>query len=571
MTLLRDFLVACCCLPGAAVFAGYEQPAYIDGCQSVDGRYVITAEQTVRGKTVHGPHKWDFVWKDIKTGEVRRFPAKGIQGGQIYAQLFIAHDGETFALWNHITQYWSEKSHMHSHNVLPKREEIGEDKYRVLDIHKRRLIVYRKDGSILKELGIGDFLTDDEWETALAVFTRIHWLQEYDDLSYRDICRMQYAFYRVSPDYTVLEFRPTPPRAKRNDPPRVVRVSLSDGRVLAEDETIDDLQKIPVRPFVGPDRPPKNSKPWRESYRPSLDPVREAGSYEIVSAEEAWPLKDAPKLLPLEHGPVQQISDGYKKADTPAWLPKRTGSKSPSILLFTDLEQEKLYGFTAPGTMEELRDGASRGKVGPRGRFYGMFDGKLASWLPGEKPQVILEHAAGGREISLNDIAVTSRGRIYFTTLKDPEKGRLSVVDPQSGEVIVLFDGEDETTLANPNGIAIDPDERFLYVGISNYQDRKHSGVYCFPILADGTIDVATGKKKSWAAVKAPDGIAVRRNRDVYFTAGSKVEVFDPYGRRRGQIKLPRGSGTNLCFGERNDQDLYVTTWNALYKIEIRD
>jgi len=217
--------------------AGYEQPAYIDGCQSIDGRFVITAKQTVRGKTVHGPHKWDFVWKDIKTDETRRFSAQGIQGGQVYAQLFMAPDGETFALWNHITQYWPEKSHLHSHNVLPKREEVGEEKNRELDIHEKRLIIYRKDGSIIKEFGVGDFLRDEEWESVLAVFTRVHWLQEYDDLTYRDICRMQYSFYRVSPDYTLLEFRPVPSRVKRKDPPRVVRVSLTDGRILDESTT----------------------------------------------------------------------------------------------------------------------------------------------------------------------------------------------------------------------------------------------------------------------------------------------------------------------------------------------
>ena len=238
-------------------------------------------------------------------------------------------------------------------------------------------------------------------------------------------------------------------------------------------------------------------------------------------------------------------------------------------MLFTDLELEKLYRFIPPSLVEEIRSGASRGKAASNKRFYGMFEGKLASWRPGEELEIILETAAGGREISLNDITVTSRGRIYFTTLKDPEKGRLSMVDPRTRKVTVLFDGEDESTLWNPNGIAIDPDERFLYVGISSYRNRKHSGVYCFPILADGTIDVQTGKAKPWAAVKAPDGIAVHRNRDVYFTVGGKVEVFDSYGRRRGQIKIPKGSGTNLCFGGNRGETLYVTTWNALYAVDI--
>ncbi|MEM7396998.1 MAG: hypothetical protein AAF492_32125, partial [Verrucomicrobiota bacterium] len=157
-------------------------------------------------------------------------------GGQIYAQLFIAPDGETFALWNHITQYWPETSHMHSHDVLPKRKDLGEDKFRTLEIHRKRLIIYRRDGSIVKTFGVGDFLQDDEWESVLVVFTRIHWLQEYDELTYRDICRRQYSFYRISPDYTVLEFQPVSSRARRKEPPRKIRVSLTDGQILDPDE-----------------------------------------------------------------------------------------------------------------------------------------------------------------------------------------------------------------------------------------------------------------------------------------------------------------------------------------------
>ncbi|MEM7396999.1 MAG: hypothetical protein AAF492_32130, partial [Verrucomicrobiota bacterium] len=176
---------------------------------------------------------------------------------------------------------------------------------------------------------------------------------------------------------------------------------------------------------------PKNSKPWKEGYTPSLDPVRVEGTWRIDSVEEAWPRDDAPKMKSFKPGEVQLIKDGLKKADTPAWIQKPPGRGKQSGLLFTDLEREELYFFTPPDGVETIRKGASRGKTGPDRRFYGVFDGKLASWRPGEKaPRTIIEEAAGGRDISLNDIAVSSRGRIYFTTLKDPDKGRLSMIDP---------------------------------------------------------------------------------------------------------------------------------------------
>ena len=45
-----------------------------------------------------------------------------------------------------------------------------------------------------------------------------------------------------------------------------------------------------------------------------------------------------------------------------------------------------------------------------------VFDGKLASWRPEESPEVIADKAAGGREISLNDI----EHRILRPIWKDP-------------------------------------------------------------------------------------------------------------------------------------------------------
>jgi len=570
---------------GTLARAGYDRPSHIDGCQSADGRFVITASPVGLGKEVHGPHRWQFTWKDTRTGAIETFPAQGVQGGQIYAQLFIAPDGETFALWNHVTLWTSGKSDMHGPKDLPHHEDSNA--WRGREEFTRRLIVYRKDGSIIKELGVADLLEPEEWESVLRVFNRVDWLRPYDGLNHKATARPQYAFYRISPDYTVLEFQPVSPRAKRNDPPRVVRVSLTDGRVLDAGARLEGVpkEKIPVRPFQGDDHLPHSSPGWIESYTPSLDSVRTPGTYKIQSAAEASPLDKAPKLPAFPYGPAKLIRDGYKKADTPAWLPNAGGGKSPGGVVFTDLEQQKLLLYSPPDAVAEVRSDLTRGKVGPDKRFYGIrllpspstdaakdvvtVMSVLASWQPGTEPQTIVEWAAGDRELSLNDLVVASRGLIYFTTLKDPDKGRLSVVDPRAKTVRVLFDGEDEPTLANPNGIALSPDERFLYVGISNYKNQKHSGVYCFPIRDDGAIDVALGKARPWAAVQSPDGIAVDREGNVYFTAGGVVEVFDRYGRRWGQIKIPKGSGTNLCLGGDQGDLLYITTWNALYAVEV--
>lgn len=266
-------------LVSAPARAGYEHPCHIDGCQSPDGRFVITAEPV--GKlTNHGPNQWRFVWKDTKENKTDSFAARGVQGGQIHAQLFIAPDGETFALFNHVTLWTAGKSDMHGAAKLC--DQPGKPKNRMDDHFSRRLIIYRKDGSIVKELGVNDFLKPDEWDATLAVFNRIHWLKEYPGLNFKTTPRHPYAFYQVSPDYTVLELQLTPPRGAKG--PRLVRLSLTDGRIFGSEEKIEDQNKIPVRPFSGPATLPDTMPATRESYVPSLDSVRKEGTFKTAAA-----------------------------------------------------------------------------------------------------------------------------------------------------------------------------------------------------------------------------------------------------------------------------------------------
>ena len=562
-------LGAAVALVAQAAFAGYNRPIYIDGCRSADGRFEIVAEIKERGPTTDGPHKWEFIWKDTQTGATRRLPAQGIQGGQIFAQLFIAPDGETFALWNHMVQYWPEKS-LKSHLSLPHVEKAGEEeKFRGLDIHKKRLIIYRNDGSILKEFGIADFLTPEEWSAVDASFTWLGWLSAYDDMEWKTAYRPQYPLYRVSPDYTVLEFRPKQPRGQAREP-RVVRVSLTDGRIFGPDEKITDPAKIPARPFIGEDALPKASPAWIESYTPSLDPVRKAGEFRIVSVAEAYPVAKARPVTPVKFGEVKMLASGYEQADTPSVVAIFAGRKEPS-LLFAEAKRNQLFRRALgaeDATAELVSSEAGRGRIGPNGRtFYGLYDGKLVSWdltaSKESKPVILCEKAANDRDFSINDLAISSRGIVYFTTLKDPEKGRLSAFDQRTGKVTVLFDGEQEENLHNPNGIALDEAERFLYVGISSYKNPGRAGVYCFPIRADGSIDLETGKQAAWVPMKV-DGIAARNSGDVFMTTDGKLVCYDVYGRSRGHVTV-KGIGTNLCLAPKND--VYFTTRDALYVV----
>lgn len=265
------------CLAPGVVRAGYEMPCFIDGCQSVDGRFRITAEPV--GKiTNHGPNQWNFVWHDSKTNDTRKFPAKGVSGGQTHSQLFIAPDGETFALFNHVTLWYPGKSDMHGATQL-WGDKPGTPKDIQHEAFSRRIIIYGKDGTILKELGICDLLTRAELENVTTVFTRVHWIQEYPEFkTWKKAIRPAYVFCQVSPDYTVLEIHAVAPRGSREKTGRIVRVSLTDGSILPADAKLSQ-EKTPVRPFIGPAEPPNDESKAREGFVPSLDPVRVPGKF----------------------------------------------------------------------------------------------------------------------------------------------------------------------------------------------------------------------------------------------------------------------------------------------------
>jgi sugar lactone lactonase YvrE len=552
----------------APAFAGYEAPCYIDGGQSADGRYIMTAELVERGPTPHGPNRWKFHWHDTQTNTKRSFPAEGVQAGQIYAHLFVPPGGETFALWNHVTMWSDGKSNSHASAKLNPKDDS--DTWRKQSAFSKRLILYSSaNGSIVKEFAVADFLQPEEWQRVLPVFNRVHWIADYQPLSYRNTPRSGYAFYRISPDYSILEFRVVAARGAKDKSGRPVHVRLTDGHILAANEYPTEQEKVPVRPFVGPDKLPSNDGKVREAYVPHLDPVRVAGELIVLDGAAADSNQaaanqnrtnstidqaNATTAIP-SYQPARLIQDGFRKADTPSW------NAAQQHLLFADLEIGKLFQWKEGEKATEFSTGG-RGKFGPEGRWYGIHSESLVAWkLPDEQPVQLLAKP------SLNDIAISAK-YAYFTTLKDPEKGRLSIVDISDGTSRVAFDGEKDQTLVNPNGVCLSPDGKFLYVGISSYKDKKQTGLYRFPIAADGSLDVETGKQTKWYNASSPDGIAVDAQGNVFVTVGGQVAIINSKAKKIGELKIPQGSGTNLCFGGGEGKTLFVTTEKAIYAFE---
>ena len=275
-------LLAVLSCSGAAL-AGHTRPGYVDGSQSADGRYVVTAEAK---KQSDGKDGWEFTWKDTKTGTTHKGWLVGLPYGLehfkvAYAHIFVPPGGETFAVFQ--TANWTGAG---SKPPGGKEKEVNQnppDEFKKYAGFADRIVIYKKTGEVVKRIAMNDILQPNEWVYVNWVQGNLYWLSEYPDvMKGGEPPRCGYRYFRVSPDYSVLEFTVGPNSdavhkvkdlgADVVNYRRPVYVSLTDGAFLDKKPTEKD--KIPVRPFVG-DLAKKGDD--MKNYRPSLDPVRVAG------------------------------------------------------------------------------------------------------------------------------------------------------------------------------------------------------------------------------------------------------------------------------------------------------
>lgn len=153
-----------------------------------------------------------------------------------------------------------------------------------------------------------------------------------------------------------------------------------------------------------------------------------------------------------------------------------------------------------------------------------------------------------------NDLVFDREGNLYFT---DPARFPrpdlcLSPVYRLRGDGHLERIAED---LAFPNGIALSPDEKTLYVA----ETRRHQTT-AFEIRPDGSL----GKPRVLARYEPParpDGMALDEegNLIVALIHGSRLAVISPEGRLLDEYPVGGTGPTNLCFGGEGCQHLYVT------------
>ena len=199
--------------------------------------------------------------------------------------------------------------------------------------------------------------------------------------------------------------------------------------------------------------------------------------------------------------------------------------------------------------------------------------------------EIVTDRFDGARYNSPNDVAACSNGRIFFT---DPCYGDRSTMD-MTHESVYRVDPDGRVTrvisqpdIQRPNGIALGPDERTLYLVDSCPVPGGNRKIWAFDLSNDGQpsrqrviFDFAPGR--------GGDGLAVDQEGTLYIAAGIRrprgphetpqvppgIWVVKPSGQVLGRIPVPEDVLTNVTFGGEDLRTLYVTAGKTLYTSRV--
>ncbi len=292
---------------------------------------------------------------------------------------------------------------------------------------------------------------------------------------------------------------------------------------------------------------------------------------------------------------VEMVAQDFGIAEGPVWIDDgRFG-----YVLFSDIPANVIYRWSPFGgvsvflersgyTGQDPMNHGGQVTSGPRGRVAVIMLGSNGLTLDRQGRVVVAANADrtiyrlerdgtrtmladkfdGKRFNGPNDLVVKSNGALYFTDTvyglrggaKSPARelpffavflvrdGKVQVVDrdPQGG---------------SPNGIALSPDETYLYVGSGGKVIRYE--IQADDMAVNGRLLIESGT----------DGMKVDQKGNLYLTSNGNVLIVSPDGKRLGQIRLPveRGgnSALNVAFGDPDLRTLYITAQTRLFRTRL--
>jgi gluconolactonase len=305
---------------------------------------------------------------------------------------------------------------------------------------------------------------------------------------------------------------------------------------------------------------------------------------------------------------LKLIAAGFGFIDGPVWIAGRNGAEG--YLLASSIIDNVIYKVTAAGKVSVFLDRAGYsgddfanvGKLAQIGRAHVLLMGPGCTgvdpqgrliWCAGQDLAIKRLEKDGTRTVLAdgfegkhfngpNDVAIAANGAIYFTDSDVGLRGGIhsplvqmpdSVWRWQDGKVTLAVSREQLG--AEPNGIALSPDDKYLYLSAGTLSpDPK---VMRFPVNTDGTL----GRGELFTHGSGiGDGMKTDRRGNLYSTDAlpGTVRITSPTGRLLGLLHLPTlgdaeprktTCASSLAFGGDDAKTLYITACEYIYAIQL--
>jgi gluconolactonase len=282
---------------------------------------------------------------------------------------------------------------------------------------------------------------------------------------------------------------------------------------------------------------------------------------------------------------LEKIADGFAWVEGPVWDRRRRA------LLFSDIPGNAVHawregsgtsvflrasGYTSTPPFAGREPGSNGLTVDMAGRLVLCQHGdrRIARLEPDGHTVTLADRYQGKRFNSPNDLVYASNGDLYFT---DPPFGLArAFVDPARelpfsgvyrlgarGELALLT-----AELTAPNGIALSPSERTLYISNADasrpvwlaFDHADDAGLGAARVLFDAT---------PWIAGRRglPDGMKTDHGGNLFAAGPGGVFVFAADGTHLGLIETGEATSNTAWGGDGST--LFVTAGRAVYRIRL--
>jgi gluconolactonase len=271
---------------------------------------------------------------------------------------------------------------------------------------------------------------------------------------------------------------------------------------------------------------------------------------------------------------VECVATGFEFTEGPAWTPD-------GALLFSSPNTNAIYRLDPTlGRVTLFRPksgyaGADIGRYHQPGSNGLAFDpdGRLTICQHGNRrvlrvnphgdTTVLADRFDGRRLNSPNDLVYATDGTLYFTDppfgLPDESERELSfsgVYRVRDGDITLVTDA-----LKGPNGVALSPDERYLYVGD---WDPEHKAVMRYELeTSHGELLCDLTDEPGEDAI---DGLEIDADGTLYICGPGGLWIVSPTGEKLGLLGLPEAPH-NLTWGDADRRSLYITALTSIYRI----